>query len=42
MATNITSTALDFQNIKEKLKTYLANQDEFSDYDSEGAGLSKS
>lgn len=40
MATNITSTALDFQNIKEKLKTYLANQDEFSDYDFEGAGLS--
>jgi hypothetical protein len=40
MATNITSTALDFQNIKEKLKTYLANKDEFSDYDFEGAGLS--
>jgi len=40
MATNITSTALDFQNIKEKLKTYLADKDEFSDYDFEGAGLS--
>lgn len=40
MATNITSTALDFQNIKDKLKTYLAKQDEFSDYDFEGAGLS--
>lgn len=40
MATNITSTALDFENIKNKLKTYLANQDEFSDYDFEASGLS--
>ena len=40
MATNITSTALDFQNIKSKLKTYLADKDEFTDYDFEGAGLS--
>jgi len=40
MATNITSTALDFQNIKDKLKTYLADKDEFTDYDFEGAGLS--
>lgn len=40
MATNITSTALDFENIKSRLKTYLAQKDEFSDYDFEASGLS--
>ena len=40
MATNIESTALDFQNIKNNLKTFLANQTEFTDYDFEAAGLS--
>lgn len=40
MATTIRSTALDFNNIKENLKTYLRNQSEFADYDFEGSGLS--
>lgn len=40
MATNITSTQLDFDNIKNKLKTFLAQQDEFADYDFEASGLS--
>jgi hypothetical protein len=40
MATTIKSTALDFNNIKNNLKSYLANQDEFSDYNFEGAALS--
>ena len=40
MATNITSTQLDFDQIKSSLKTYLANSTEFSDYDFETSGLS--
>lgn len=40
MATSIKSTALDFNNIKANLKTYLKQQDEFSDYDFEASGLS--
>jgi len=40
MATNITSTALDFGNIRNSLKTYFAQQPEFSDYDFEASGLS--
>lgn len=40
MATTINSTALDFNNIKNNLKTYLANQDEFKDYNFEASGLS--
>ena len=40
MATTIRSTALDFENIKSNLKTYLANKDEFSDYNFEASGLS--
>ena len=40
MATTITSTALDFSTIKNNLKTYLANQDEFADYNFEASGLS--
>ena len=39
MATNITSSSLDFNEIKEKLKTYLASKDEFKDYDFEASGL---
>lgn len=40
MATNIQSTRLDFNNIKNRLKTYLAAQPEFTDYNFEAAGLS--
>ena len=32
MATTIQSSALDFNNIKSNLKTYLANKEEFKDY----------
>ena len=40
MATNITSTALDFDTIRSSLKTYFAQQPEFSDYNFEASGLS--
>ena len=40
MATTIRSTALDFNNIKSNLKTYLANSNEFKDYNFEASGLS--
>jgi hypothetical protein len=40
MATNIQSTQLDFATIKNSLKTYLAQQSEFSDYNFEASGLS--
>lgn len=30
---------LDFNNIREELKTYLANQEEFTDYDFDGSGI---
>ena len=40
MSTTIKSTALDFNNIKNNLKSYLANKDEFKDYNFEGAALS--
>jgi len=40
MATNITSTALDFASIKTSLKNYLKAKTEFADYDFEGSGLS--
>jgi|DEB0MinimDraft_10_1074344.scaffolds.fasta_scaffold04092_4 hypothetical protein len=40
MATTITSTKLDFQEIKETLKNSLKNTDEFNDYDFEGSGIS--
>lgn len=33
-------TELDFDTIKENLKTYLRSQEEFQDYDFEGSGLS--
>ena len=40
MATTIKSTNLDFTSIKNNLKTYLAAQDEFADYNFEASGLS--
>ena len=40
MATTIRSTALDFNNIKNNLKTFLQNKEEFTDYDFEASGLS--
>lgn len=36
----ITTSDLDFANIKGKLKTFLKQTDEFKDYDFEGSGLS--
>ncbi len=38
--TTIKSTALDFDNIKNNLKTFLAGKDEFKDYNFEASGLS--
>jgi hypothetical protein len=41
MATNrLQVTDLDFDTIKNNLKTFLRSQSEFSDYDFEGSGLS--
>jgi hypothetical protein len=40
MATTIRSTNLDFQSIKNNLKTYLQQQSEFRDYDFEASALS--
>jgi len=40
MVTNVQSTQLDFQTIRENLKTYFAQSDQFSDYDFEASGLS--
>jgi len=40
MTTNIESTQLDFQQIKQRLKTYLASDDQFQDYNFEASGLS--
>jgi len=40
MVTNIQSTELDFNSIKQSLKTFLAQKEEFKDYDFEGSGLS--
>ena len=37
---NIRIAELDFDQIKNNLKTYLKSQDEFTDYDFEGSGLS--
>ena len=38
--TTIKSSDLDFQDLKETLKTFLKESGEFNDYDFEGAGLS--
>jgi len=40
MATTINSSSLDFEAIKNNLKTYLEQQVEFKDYDFDAAGLS--
>ena len=40
MATRLNVTELDFDNIKLNLKTFLKQQDEFTDYDFEGSGMS--
>lgn len=37
---SIVTTQLDFDSIKQNLKTYLQGQSEFSDYDFDGSGLS--
>jgi len=39
MATNIKSTDLDFENIKNNLKTYLQEKENFKDYNFEGSAL---
>jgi len=40
MATNLNVTELDFDQIKDNLKSYLKQQTEFNDYNFEGSGLS--
>jgi hypothetical protein len=40
MATTIKSTSLDFDAIKNNLKTFLSQKDEFTDYNFEASGLS--
>ena len=40
MATNLNVTELDFDKIKDNLKNYLKQQNEFNDYDFDGSGLS--
>jgi hypothetical protein len=40
MATTIKSSSLDFNSLKNNLKTYLQNSEEFADYDFEASGLS--
>ena len=39
MATTFTTSQLDFENIKQSLKTYLQRSGEFEDYDFEASGL---
>lgn len=39
-STTVNSSQLDFNNIKESLKSHLQKQDEFADYDFEASGLS--
>ena len=40
MVDRLRVTELDFDTIKQNLKTFLNQQSEFSDYDFEGSGLS--
>ena len=40
MATNLNVTELDFDQIKQNLKNFLKQQDEYTDYDFDGSGLS--
>ena len=39
MATKLDISQLDFDGIKDNLKTFLSQQDEFTDYDFEGSGM---
>ena len=39
MATKLDISQLDFDGIKDNLKTFLSQQDEFRDYDFEGSGM---
>ena len=39
MATKLEISQLDFEGIKNNLKTFLSQQDEFTDYDFEGSGM---
>ena len=39
MATKLEISQLDFDGIKDNLKTFLSQQDEFTDYDFEGSGM---
>lgn len=39
MATNISTTQLDFDAIKSNLKTFFAQKDQFKDYNFEGSGI---
>jgi len=39
MATKLDISQLDFDGIKDNLKTFLTQQDEFTDYDFEGSGM---
>jgi hypothetical protein len=41
MAQKLQVTELDFDLIKDNLKTYMKNQNEFTDYNFEGSGLSQ-
>ena len=40
MATKLEISELDFDGIKANLKTFLSQQDEFTDYNFEGSGMS--
>ena len=40
MASKLDISELDFDTIKDNLKTFLSQQDEFRDYDFEGSGMS--
>ena len=40
MATKLEISELDFDGIKSNLKTFLSQQNEFTDYDFEGSGMS--
>ena len=40
MATKLEISELDFDGIKSNLKTFLSQQDEFTDYNFEGSGMS--
>ena len=39
MATKLEISQLDFDGIKDNLKTFLSQQDEFTDYNFEGSGM---